>query len=377
VLFHPDAANIGADFVDRPYVQNVIAGESGGTLWRARTGEEVVLGYAPVANTDWGLIVREPWDTVVGPAQTYGALMALATLAAVAVAAYLLLQGVRRIAVPIRLLVEQTRRLAAGTNVEPVAVSGVEEIDTLESAFGQMAVQITSYRAGLRRYVEAITQSQEDERRRIARELHDDTVQNLIWVNRRLELFQASEKDPNRRAQLAELQRLMADSVQGVRQISRDLRPPVLEDLGLVPALQTLIDAAHQGQGAIPHATLKVRGQAEKLSAEQELALYRLTQEALANVRRHAQATGVCVSLAFEPTAVQLDILDDGQGFEVPPLLTDLAQRDSFGLMGIQERVWALGGSMVIQSSPGQGACIHVSLPRQPALDGIQTFVVR
>ncbi len=362
VIFHPDATNIGADFSDRPYVKNVIAGESGGTLWRARTGEEVVLGYTPVANTGWGLIVREPWNTVVSPVQTYGLLMVCVTLAAVAIAAYLLWQGVRRIAVPVRLLVDQTVRLAAGENVEPIPIYGVDEIDTLERAFNQMTTQIDSYRAGLRRYVEALTQSQEDEGRRIARELHDETVQSLLTIARRVELYQASETDPARLAQLAELQTMVTDAMQGVRQISRDLRPLILEDLGLIPALRTLIQAARDGDGAVPHVRLEVCGQPVALGAEQELALYRITQEALTNVRKHARAIGVRVDLSFESTRVRLEISDDGQGFEVPHFLTELAQRDSFGLMGIQERVWAIGGSLTLESAPGEGTRLSVTI---------------
>ena len=366
VISHPDVANIGADFADRPFVANVIAGESGGTLWQARTtGEEVVLGYAPVANTGWGLIVREPWDSIVGSVQTYGLLMVLLTVAAVGVAAYLLWQGVRRIAVPIQLLVGQTARLAAGEIVESIPVYGIDEMDMLEHAFNQMATQIASYRAGLRRYVEVMTQAQEEEGRRIARELHDETVQSLLTIARRLELYQISETAPARLAQLAELQKMVTDTMLGVRQISRDLRPLILEDLGLIPALRALARVAPEASGERPQARLEIDGQPIDLGAEQELALYRVTQEALANVHRHARATNIWVALTFDSTAVRLEISDDGLGFEVPRSLTELAQGDSFGLMGIQERVWVLGGSLVIKSAPGQGTRLSVTLPLQ------------
>lgn len=363
VIFHPDAATIGIDYSDRPFVRNVIAGESGGALWHDRTSEQVVVGYAPVAHTNWGVIVREPWESVVGPIQVYGVILGLATLAVVGVTAYLLWQGVRRIAIPVRLLVEQTVQLATGETVEPIASYGIREIDALEQAFSQMATQIASYRAGLRRYVEAITQSQEDERRRIARELHDETIQSLLTIARRLELYQATENDPTRLARLAEVQAMVTDTVQGVRQISRDLRPLILEDLGLIPALQTLVRAAREGQGALPHAKFEVRGQPVCLRGEQEIALYRITQEALTNVRKHARAKEARVYLSFNSTQVELEVSDDGQGFTVPFSLTELAQRDSFGLMGIQERVWAVGGSLSIRSTPNQGTQLIVAIP--------------
>jgi len=247
--------------------------------------------------------------------------------------------------------------------VAPVAESQITEIDALGRDFSRMAAQIESYRAGLRRYVGAMTHSQEEERRRLARELHDETVQSLLTIARRLELYQASESDPERQARLAELQTLVSDTLRGLRQISRDLRPLVLEDLGLIPALRTLVRAAREGVGAVPHARLEVSGPPVILEAEQELALYRITQEALTNIRRHAHATGVRVDLVFDGSTVRLDIGDDGWGFEVPSSFNEFAQRGSFGLMGIQERVWAVGGTLSIKTAPGHGTRLSVTMP--------------
>jgi signal transduction histidine kinase len=363
VIFHPNPENIGADFTDRPFVKNVIAGESGGLLWRAPSGEPFVSGYVPIRNTGWGLIVREPWDSVVAPARVYGAVTVLVGLAAVGVAAYLLWRGVQRIAMPVRLLAEQSARLAAGEALAPVAESHIAEIDALGRDFSRMAAQIESYRAGLRRYVGAMTHSQEEERRRLARDLHDETVQGLLAIARRLELYQVSETDSARLARLAELQTMVTDTLRGLREISRDLRPLVLEDLGLIPALRMLVRAAREGMGAVPQARLEVSGQPVSLGTEQELALYRITQEALTNIRKHARATGVRVDLVFDGSTVRLDIGDDGWGFEVPGALNEFAQRGSFGLMGIQERVWAVGGTLSIKSTPGHGTRLSVTMP--------------
>lgn len=363
VIFHPDPREIGADFTDRPFVKSVMAGQSGGTLWTSPSGERLVQGYTPVNETGWGLIVREPWDAVVAPAQTYAAVIAVAGLAAIAVVAYALWRGVRRIVVPVQTLAQQTARLAAGEPVEPIGKTTIREIDALGRAFDQMAGQIARYRAGLRRYLGAMTQSQEEERRRIARELHDETTQSLLAISRRLELYQATELDEARKAELAQLQATVADTLHGVRRISRDLRPPVLEDLGLVPALQALVRAAREGEGAVPQADFTVSGRVIALQAEQELALYRITQEALTNIRRHAHATGLRVDLTYRPSAVQLDISDDGEGFEVPRPLSELAQLGSFGLMGIQERVWAIGGTLTVHSEPGRGTHLSVVAP--------------
>jgi signal transduction histidine kinase len=227
----------------------------------------------------------------------------------------------------------------------------------------KMGTQISAYRVGLRRYVGAITKSQEEERLRIARELHDDTIQSLLALSRRLELYKSSENSPERREKLAELQDMATRILVAVRQISRDLRPLILEDMGLIPALQTLVRGTRLGEGAIPHAKFETIGQQSPLSPELELALYRITQEALTNIRKHAVATRVKVELSFGFGVVKLEVTDDGKGFEEPWSLTDFAQLDHFGLLGIQERVWTVGGSLTIHSSPGQGTNIVVTIP--------------
>jgi signal transduction histidine kinase len=225
-----------------------------------------------------------------------------------------------------------------------------------------MGAQISAYRVGLRRYVGAITKSQEEERLRIARELHDDTIQSLLALSRRMELYQSSENSPERREKLTELQDMATGILVAVRQISRDLRPLILEDIGLIPALQTLVRAARLGEGAIPHAKFETIGQPFPISPELELALYRITQEALTNIRKHADATRVKVEISFGDGVVKLEVIDDGKGFEEPWSLTDFAQLDHFGLLGIQERVWTVGGSLTIHSSTGQGTQLIVTI---------------
>jgi two-component system sensor histidine kinase DegS len=126
-----------------------------------------------------------------------------------------------------------------------------------------------------------------------------------------------------------------------------------------------LVNKAHQGQGAVPHAHFLVSGNGQKLTSGQELALYRIVQEALTNVRKHARATGVRVELKFSEQAVHLVVQDDGQGFVLPGSMTELIQNGSLGLMGIQERVWAEEGELSVESQPGVGTRLEVTLPTQ------------
>jgi signal transduction histidine kinase len=225
-----------------------------------------------------------------------------------------------------------------------------------------MIEQIGRYRAGLRRYVAAITHSQEEERRRIARELHDDTIQSLVAISRRLELVLASLDDTRRaEQQLSALQDLLQSTIEGVRRFSQELRPTLLEDLGLVPALRRLVKELAP-EGTAPDVVVK--GHSQVMSPSVELALYRIAQEALNNIRRHARAHHVRVILDMESELIRLSLEDDGRGFEMKAGLSELAQQGSFGLMGIQERVELLGGQMDIQSTTGQGTRLQVWLPR-------------
>ncbi len=363
VIFHPAEDQIGKDYSSQAFFQQVMADRNSGTLWRSSTGKRLFEADAPVAATGWTLIVQESWESAVAPALPYRlAAISLGSLA-VLIVGFVSWQGMRRISQPIQLLCEQTKHISSWEPLDVIKDSGIKEIDELEKAFTEMARQVNTYRAGLRRYIEALTQSQENERKRIARELHDETVQNILAISRQLELYQDSESEPVKLNRLKELQALIGKTLEGIRQISRDLRPLMLEDLGLIPALQNLVSALRQGEGALPHAQLEVHGEPGSLTPEQELAIYRITQEALNNVRKHARAARVLVKVVFESERVILDIADDGTGFEPPESLALLTQRGRFGLLGIQERVWAMEGSLSIGSSPNQGTEISITIP--------------
>jgi signal transduction histidine kinase len=337
----------------------VAAGRSGGSLLRGPDGERLVEAFAPIPGTEWGLVIQESWTSVANSLRVFDALIIGVGLVVIIAVILLTWRNVERVTAPIQILAEESARLAQGKQIEALQESGIQEIDALENAFFKMATKINHYRTGLHRYVGAITDSQEAERRRIARDLHDETVQSLLAIERYLELYQTRNNDREHNEQLNNLKAMVEQTLQGVRQINRDLRPLILEDLGLVPALQTLVREARQSVGAVGEAEFKT-GQANvDLQPEQELALYRITQEALVNVRKHADASHVSVHLDIDDDSVHLQIVDDG----VPPAITDFARRGSYGLVGIRERALAVGGTASIRSAPGEGTRGTVILP--------------
>jgi len=215
----------------------------------------------------------------------------------------------------------------------------------------------------MRFYARRITQAQENERRRIARELHDDTIQSLIVLSRRLEAMATSgERLPEAAAQrIRELQELTGDVIQRVRRFSQDLRPSILDDLGLLPTLEELTADLNRQTGL--QAEFRVLGAKRRLSSEVELALFRIAQEALSNVRKHAQATRVITTVELTDSAVRMTVQDDGKGFKPPVLTEHLAAMGKLGLVGMYERARLLGGTLVVESEPGRGTKVIVNVP--------------
>ena len=186
----------------------------------------------------------------------------------------------------------------------------MDEIEDLRRSVDQMAQQIQSYQAGLQSYLHAVTQAQEEERARLARELHDETIQTLTALDHKLQKLQRTlEREPEPiRQSLDDLHNMVAGATAEVRRFSRALRPLYLEDLGLAPALELLANESGVGFTLV--------GTPRRVKPDLELALYRIAQESLSNARRHAQATQVEVTLVFAPNQVRLTVSDDGVGFD-------------------------------------------------------------
>jgi PAS domain S-box-containing protein len=221
----------------------------------------------------------------------------------------------------------------------------------------------------MRFYISQITRAQEDERKRIARELHDETTQALVALSRRLDrLLTARERLPASTTQrLEELRQLTDNILEGVRRFSQDLRPPTLDDLGLVPTLEGLTDL--MSQDGI-RAEIRVLGNQRRPSPEEELAVFRIAQEALNNIKRHSQASQVVTTVEFSDDKIKLTISDDGKGFELPDRIGDLAEWGKLGLLGMHERARLLGGTLTVHSKLGEGTTVVVDVPTRSSPSG-------
>jgi len=199
------------------------------------------------------------------------------------------------------------------------------------------------------------------ERTRLARELHDSTAQQLVAVSRQMDVLQHRRGLGEAAAELVRIHDMIDDCLVEVRRISRDLRPSILEDLGLEAAIAAYVaDVSRSTEMAI---SLHPEGRAMYLLPAHELALYRFAQEAVNNAVRHADAGRIQIDLRWGPDTVEIEVIDDGCGFAPPDTLAGLMRHGSLGLAGLADRIGEIGGALAIVSAPGQGTRLRAWLP--------------
>jgi signal transduction histidine kinase len=200
----------------------------------------------------------------------------------------------------------------------------------------------------------------EEERRRLSRELHDETAQVFSAVKMELGVLRGSV-EPHQAARLDQVQELIDTGIRGIRNVTNDLRPSLLDDLGLLPALRSLV--ADFGARTGIRTGLAAPSSLPQLSREAELALFRALQEALSNVLRHAQAGSVDVGISINADGVLLQVSDDGRGLPAGTTEESLARGGHMGLAGMRERITALGGTVSLRGQSGAGALLEVLVP--------------
>jgi len=213
----------------------------------------------------------------------------------------------------------------------------------------------------LRRLSRKILSAHEQERKRISRELHDEIGQTLTAVNVRLATLkkEATVTAHDLKKAIGSTQRLVERSMNTVHRFARELRPPVLDDLGLIPALHSHLKAFTKRSG-IP-VRFTAFAAVEKVDNERRTALYRVAQEAFANIGKHAHATVVHMRITKDRKLVCMEIHDNGRSFDVRHL-TDRAN-GRLGLLGMRERIEMVGGAFHIESEPGKGTTIRAHVP--------------
>ncbi len=255
---------------------------------------------------------------------------------------------------PLEHLIDRIERVdpAAPATFE-ITGDPVEEIDRLAHSFKRLLQRVDEER---RRSGKLVLRAQEEERRRVARDLHDEVNQALTAVLLRLEAL-AHDLPPQRAAEVAELKRIASQAMDELLNLARQLRPTALDDHGLVPAIEAQLRGFGESTGV--EATLDTRGDPDALDEEKQTVIYRVAQEALTNAGRHAKAHRIDVALQAGAEGAVLSVRDDGLGFD--PVAARGTGR--LGLDGMAERARLVGGELDLRSSPGAGTEVTLRLP--------------
>ncbi|MHB8872066.1 MAG: sensor histidine kinase [Myxococcaceae bacterium] len=355
--------------------------------------EREVMAFAPLTEAPWGIDIREGEAQAFAPVRTLwrrllwlGPLLIGGSL----VFAWGAARSVQR---PVKVLTRAAERIAGGELDQPIPPLGADEVGSLGRSFESMRVALASSLARIEQAkdelearVEERTRqladlnlklaerdasrgellrkaiaAQEEERKRIARELHDETSQSLVALVMRLERAKALVQGSQAQAPLEEVKALAVRTLDEVHRLILDLRPSVLDDLGLPSAIRWNAERALKPRGVSVRCELD--GLEGRLPTEMETALFRAVQETMNNIARHAEAESVLVQSFVRSGRLTIEIEDDGKGFD-PAILNEAGRpRRPLGLLGLRERMDLLGGTVEIDSAPGKGTRVALSVP--------------
>ncbi|HYF36857.1 MAG TPA: histidine kinase [Prosthecobacter sp.] len=266
----------------------------------------------------------------------------------------------------VKKLSQRTEELAASNEelrLEIVQRKAVEDsLRISETTTSQLLETARGMQEELRNLSHRLLSAQEEERKKISRELHDVVGQTLTGINLRLATLgtQSTAKAKDLHLKIANTQRLVQKSVDLVHRFARDLRPAMLDDLGLIPALQSHLKGFMERTGI--RVGFTAFAGVESLNSGVRTVLYRVAQEALTNIARHAKASGAKVSIRSFGTGIRMEIWDDGQGFELEGTMRAKSSK-RLGLLGMRERVEMIGGTFGVTSSRGKETIVCVEIP--------------
>lgn len=266
---------------------------------------------------------------------------------------------------PVVDLVEATHAVARGDFSQRVSIWAKDEIGELAVAYNHMtqslakAEQERADRERLReQYINGVILAQENERQRIARELHDSTSQSLTSLLVGLQNIRSVKNEKETEQQIEDLRTIITSTLDEIRNISWQLRPGALDDMGFISAVENYVQN-YENRYQIP-VDIVATGFSDRLEPEVETSIYRIIQEGLTNIVRYASATSVSLILQLKDSKLKIVIEDDGIGFD--PAIVQKHSK-SLGLQGIRERASLLGGTLIIESQPGQGTSLFIEIP--------------
>lgn len=348
-----------------------------------------VLAFVPLETAPWGISIQKLKADVFAPATNLKSQFIILGLIFIGTALVLTIGISRSIVNPLKELIRGADRIARGDLSKPVVPQGSDEIGVLSRSFETMREKLAESRERItlhtqeletrveertkeiiesRQWAEELLKklitTQEDERKRIARELHDDTLQQLSAALMKIDMCRIHAAKITRET-INAIHGIVVNAWDGVLVIMQNLRPSLLDDLGLVAAVQSLLDI-HLGKKGVKY-VLNIAGVKDmRFRPEVETILFRIAQEAVVNIARHACAKNVFVLFKCDRDAVYVNLEDDGTGFDMTSLFLQAPEardRRGLGILGMKERASLIGGKMEIRSQPGIGTKIDIRIP--------------
>lgn len=351
-------------------VRDVVRSGSQAVVQNNGDDKSGAIAVVPIVGTQMYLLAMRENDVSISVPARLQDLFILIGVVGFAAAMVVVAVTTRKVVLPTSQLTSAAKRMAMGDLKSPVSVSAEDEIGQLAESIESMRIQLAlaSEQAQqsnqmleanvkertnqLRRALGQVISAQEAERKRVARDLHDVLAQEMVILTRRLETarrkLNSGTLNP---AELEELTSIARTNLDSIRQISRALRPSVLDDLGLGPALSWAAGELTERSGI--HVELDIDTKNLEIDDEKTLLLFRAAQEAFANIDRHSKATRASLSLTHSDGMVQMQVKDNGRGFDMPKSVSELVNQGHLGIIGMLERVELVGGTLEIESKTG------------------------
>lgn len=360
-----------ASYAEEPYRVEVVderdaeIGASRAAGGAPRNGDALLSAEASIASGTWRVRLAQPRDEAIAPVLALRRVLVGSSLLLFPFAVLVALATARSIRRPVLAMTAAAEQLARGDVSAPIPPAGEDEIGRLSAALEQLrrTLEADGRRSLL---LKRVISAQEEERRRIARELHDETTQQLTALAMQIQSVAGSH--PETSPLLAGSRDLVRTMIDDLHRVIYDLRPSMLDDLGLLPAIRSYAETHLASRGIEVHCELP--GALPPISRDATTALYRVVQEALTNVARHARAETVFIGCEIAGGRIVMEIEDDGAGFDPDRAMQPKDTGEGLGLLGMRERLALLGGALDIESEPGRGTRVIAVLPLGGAAEG-------
>jgi signal transduction histidine kinase len=353
-------------FLPDPVVRRmVLSGREGRTQAEAIDGEARQYGFSPVRSSEWVVLVGLPAGTAMAAVRSLVVRGAVAGAIILGLVIVLALQLSRAIERPLDMLALAAQRIGEEGFAGPVPADGPQEIAVVAKAFNRMVESradaeraLIESRSRLEALSKKLLEVQEEERSRIAREIHDELGQLLTALNMDIGgLLKAAPLSGDQEAMASRIRKALDATTSSVQRISAEIRPAALDDFGLVAAIESAVRVFERRTGI--ECELSFDDEELSLGSEADAAIYRIVQEAMTNIARHSDATRMEIRLRNRGGEVLIDVRDDGKGIST----AEIADRRSLGILGMRERARSIGAALDVQGIVGSGTIVSLRVP--------------